>query len=1073
MRRALFLASEHEDPGRGLVDLAVKVFTPVCSSAPSDMSLSWVLLAFLLSTIFLETVQYLQNSFCFALQIVASKLSPDAHPPVLIPAHARQAQFYYVNQSSSQKGTSSLLEVYNPNRVEQLTSGHAYFSLITTIQTAHSLGNVLEPAFILDFQRSTVYQSSFIHSATPRSWEILRAILNKASVQNLPAVLHPSNICDVKIDCNVASTYPHPIGVYNLIFWSDSFEAFSTKQNRGSIWVLFCSIATPSSSGAKSSQNTFNSGQNTFLIAIGPSGREFSHECVWVRLLQDLRYLNRIQKPLVTYSRFHQKELHSIFPVYVFLQDTPERTDSNGLASWKSNTNVIYGHTAPVVRVQTKLPSCQSCLHRRLLLSVTQTQPRFSCPHCYDWTVPDLVPITYQSLIDAVGDAKAKHFAGGFPNRGAIVTYLRGAGISPTVAKDLASQIFSSEDCLTNLITPCLWQYGEFVDVNDSIEVVMHLLFLGIVRSLAKDVVYPFLSARKQWTSYVDRVKKIMQRISKLHIPWLVLQPIGISGSFGGWVSENYLGYCRVAKYLGALTESLPSHDEPYQDPNVTPSRMSLSQLQNWLTSRNLRVTKPSLQSRARKVDYLATVEATGWMRPGDHPLIVANPKEGMPLSLFERVIVSCHSMVCSIMAVTGIPNDVESHCILREIKLYLSFDHQFDTWKPGNIPGTPEPWDHLRGSGTHYPVLTMNTDPLSRHSRMTSDPFSAPNVISDCEDEEEEDDLGSISDSSGDGLPQDEILLDGIAASAPPPEVVLGSPASYRIAAVRKRNKINLLKVPSILQRVGSYHYVVELGPKGEGAIQTVKPVVKKFGGISKPLWASHVARAWSSRKYSRNAISLVVDALKKRRDSSENPLTKKDHDFLTSVGSALNQTALDGSTNPSDPAFVGNGGTSILDVDEEIWGNLLDAVCTGKELPKKRMYCIYKSKAAAISAFSDEVDPLSVVVVEPTEEEGGSAIWFAMVFYDQSKQLRLLRLEPATLTTERCGCAFFRWKIADSHNVDPPLMASLSCQDYALLLPLDATDNGSTFVVYYCITYSWKEMIADQTIQCYSYTT
>ena len=475
MNRGVFLETEHKDPGKGLIDLAVGVFQAPCGSDVNEMSLSWVLLAFLLSTIFLETGQYLQNSFCFALQILASKLSPDYHPPVLLPDNARQAKFYYVSENSTQKGTSSLLDAYNPNRPESLESGHAYFSLVTTIQTAHSLGNKLEPSFLLNLTRSTVYQSSFIHSSTPRCFEMLRVILSQLPVQNLPPVLDATNIREAKVDGNIERLHPHPIGIYNLIFWSDSFEASSTKQNRGSVWVLFCSIATPSQSGAHSMHNTFNSGKNTFLVAVGPSGRDVSHECVWSRLLQDLIIVNDIQRPLVTYSRFHGKEMHSVFPVFVFLQDTPERTDSNGLASWKSNTNVIYGHTGPVVREQAKLPSCPLCLHCRLTTHPTDGPPLRRCRQCHDWTVPDLRCITYQSLLDSVKEAEAKHLVGGFPNRGSIQAYLRTAGISPTVAKALASQIYGSKDGHTCLSTPCLWQYHHFVDVNDSIEVVMHI----------------------------------------------------------------------------------------------------------------------------------------------------------------------------------------------------------------------------------------------------------------------------------------------------------------------------------------------------------------------------------------------------------------------------------------------------------------------------------------------------------------------------------------------------------------------------------------------------------------------
>ena len=68
--------------------------------------------------------------------------------------------------------------------------------------------------------------------------------------------------------------------------------------------------------------------------------------------------------------------------------------------------------------------------------------------------------------------------------------------------------------------------------------------------------------------------------------------------------------------------------------------------------------------------------------------------------------------------------------------------------------------------------------------------------------------------------------------------------PAVKRIPALARRNKINLVNLPDTLRRFCSYQYISELGPKDEGAIQLVKPIIKKLGGIKRySIWSSLAA--------------------------------------------------------------------------------------------------------------------------------------------------------------------------------------------------------------------------------------
>jgi hypothetical protein len=1046
-RKARFFADEHARKGSGLIGMAVYVFKDLCGSSSDQMSLSWVLFSLLLALLLLDTRHSQQSSFCFLLELLKSKLAPDAILPIPLPTSVRQAKYYYVDYNSSAKGQVSLLEEFILPKPETLDGGHVYVPLLTTIQYVHALGHILEPSFLIDSENSTVYQSTFLHSRTPRAWLMLRNCLQRMSCDGVPSHLSDANIHEVTVPLARKTSYV--VGMYNLIFWSDSFEAFGTKQNRGSVWVLFCSVATPSTS-PNSSQNTFNAGHNTFLVAIGPSGKEVSHDCVWQRLLVDLKYLNDGNNPIVTYSRYHKRLCRSLFPIYVFLQDTPERTESNGLASWKSTTNILYGHVSPLVKIQGRLPSCYKCFYNRI-----NSLPVSGCKRCLDWDVPEVVAITYCELKSVVASAQAKCIAGELKTKAKLVAYFRSAGIAPSLATSMSVQLLA--DPAVTPSTPALWDYSDFVDVNDSIEVVMHLLFLGIARSLAKDTVYSFLAGRKQWSSFVDRVHYIFNRIHKLGIYWIRPHPISPTGSFGGWVSENYLGFSRISKYLGALTDSLSAHDEPYKDPDVVPNKMSLPQLQRWLKVRGIPVSKPTGQVRPRKCDYLATVEATGWRRPGDPPALSLNMTDGIPLQLYENVIASCHSMTASIMSVRELPTDDERFEMLQSIKTYLSYDNLFHTWNPGDqsvIPTVCTGGPSQPTLSTYPPESPANSP--SQFGMTVDQPWDVTDDDDSSASSVDDSDNGSISDDSG-GEFQD--------APALVPQAFV---ASYRIPALAKRNKINLLKIPATVFGWGSYSNMSELGQKGEGAIQTVKPVVKKLGAVAKPGWATHVARGWLRRRFSRNAISLTIEAMTEEASKCSLPsINNEDVKFLDSIKKALIRLV------PSEEKTTETAST-FCNLDADGWGNLVDAVCTGSDLPSKRMFFVYKNREAAISALSWGLEPVSVVILRGSMEDPWKP-WYAVVYKGGDKALHLLKIHPVEFLLEKCKAAFFKWSItspseeSNSCEVDVPIQSCHVFDDYGLLLPLDTLSDNGRQVVYYMITYWWNEMLANGSLARY----
>ena len=82
------------------------------------------------------------------------------------------------------------------------------------------------------------------------------------------------------------------------------------------------------------------------------------------------------------------------------------------------------------------------------------------------------------------------------------------------------------------------------MDLNNFIDVLMHLLFLGITKS-AREFILLWIVELKQMTVYKSLAYRIFQDIADMSLEWCKLI---VSSS--GWVSDNYVGFVRVCKWF-------------------------------------------------------------------------------------------------------------------------------------------------------------------------------------------------------------------------------------------------------------------------------------------------------------------------------------------------------------------------------------------------------------------------------------------------------------------------------------------------------------------------------------------
>ena len=98
-------------------------------------------------------------------------------------------------------------------------------------------------------------------------------------------------------------------------------------------------------------------------------------------------------------------------------------------------------------------------------------------------------------------------------------------------------------------------------------DVPMHLAFLGTTKVTVLDV-QSWTSCRGKSSMFKDYVSGILESVACLRLPWCQVLPYS-SGTFVGWISENYVGLARLLRWFYAPISNI-AKDPPYIPP-ITP----------------------------------------------------------------------------------------------------------------------------------------------------------------------------------------------------------------------------------------------------------------------------------------------------------------------------------------------------------------------------------------------------------------------------------------------------------------------------------------------------------------------
>ena len=504
-----------------------------------------------------------------------------------------------------------------------------------------------------------------------------------------------------------SSLYPgEKVVVLYFNEWSDDFEPlYSSKGTRGSTWLKTVTIAPP--------PDKLHSLCNTYPIAIGK--KSANHE-----LIERQFALEMLQLRNGEHNPFYSSTLKSNVKVYVemfaSLQDQPERRHANYVMLGGGKFTARWGHAIDFASVATGVPACKDCFHQLLQMNRTGgATPTFSCDKCLNWETnidsglldfspPKNFPesevplpsgmlrplkLTYDTMKVAVVKAHNQVVCGEWTVENSK-SYLWVNGLNTDAIRAIL-------ECATNVVTfaslerdkamypadyaaicreksrsPCsfeCWQFPAFwvrgTKLSQHIDVVMHILFLGVIKASIKRV-EDWMKGCGKHDCFLSYAKGVLDVVQKLNLNWCKVLPYP-SGRFGGWVSENYLALARLLPWFYAPLDEIAGDPEVYEQPVCPQWLWTAKENKLWLSKRGLAATGLADVLRHRVNHYMTQED-------GPPPLL---QPVGGPVSDVFMMLECLWSMTGYMMAKTVNSSHVAT--CEHHIKLFLSAFDRFD----------------------------------------------------------------------------------------------------------------------------------------------------------------------------------------------------------------------------------------------------------------------------------------------------------------------------------------------------------------------------------------------------------
>jgi hypothetical protein len=125
---------------------------------------------------------------------------------------------------------------------------------------------------------------------------------------------------------------------------------------------------------------------------------------------------------------------------------------------------------------------------------------------------------------------------------------------------------------------PFLAAWSRGVPLELHVDVPMHLLFLGVTKTVTKRVM-EWKKAHNLMNNFLQVSSSVLDAVASCNIEWCVALKLT---NFGGWVSENFFALARLGKWFYSLPTTL-NKDEDYVEPSRPCTTWSIKELKGWL----------------------------------------------------------------------------------------------------------------------------------------------------------------------------------------------------------------------------------------------------------------------------------------------------------------------------------------------------------------------------------------------------------------------------------------------------------------------------------------------------------
>lgn len=531
--------------------------------------------------------------------------------------------------------------------------------------------------------------------------------------------------------------------VFWATMWSDDHEPNSLLQNRGSVHLQTVTIACDPSSNDPILNDPRS---RTYPISI--SAKSADHEEADHRFAMELRQLAREHKECrhtYVWNPRRQGYDEVYLEILVTLQDQPERRSANYLLGGNSQFHTRWSWSCDVAQIAKNLPACDKCLEN-LLQGAHYTSLRNDTSLCNDcgsclcfsfqrdgspllaYPPPPGYPpnadqdrfgmlhpfrLTYEKLKKAVDLSRNQIESGQWTIKEAnsyLKTYclqdkaidrmlnnsshryrlIQASGETESQLEEdvaiLRDIVDRFPDLLENKPYPGNWCSP--VMLEQRIDVIMHLLFLGVTKSTVF-MIRDWTKIKEKGTAFTGYVRSTLQETPS--IPWCATAAY-TGEKLGGWISENYMALARLSKWFYSRLKHVVT-DSEYVEPSLPVNKWKTADCQQWFKRRGIKLTHvvdeknislprdviQSLELLKQKKKPL-TRAGVAVMRKVISCYLTSVPENAtlslvrasLPTSeMIVKLVCSLHSMTAAIMAPSTSDDHVEDTD--RLIKIFLS----------------------------------------------------------------------------------------------------------------------------------------------------------------------------------------------------------------------------------------------------------------------------------------------------------------------------------------------------------------------------------------------------------------